>query len=489
MPMRTLFDIVARRRLPAREGLITPRSARAPIGRRATSTLPHQRLKKEKSVESPPDMDSPVGSIGSDLRRQNEELRARLAGENADHKRRLDAYRRAQQGQAALVSRLQAKVVQYKQRCADLENQMLETTPRSESYKPSSSKSIALPAPAVLSTSSSDTQRDERINDVETALRRLDEEKRNNDWEALRDEMAIKEDEWKDEEQAFNDYYSNEHNRLLSLWREVVSVKRFFSDLQTNTERDLYKAKNDIDSPDAQAAQHSQTTPSIDNLRSELHSAATQRDNALAELRERDTRIQRLLQELQGLFAEAECVFERERIRREYNLGRTRRAAQVKLQNSREQLSTSRKQCEASESKCDQANSELNQTIQEKESLQKTVESLTSDYEKLQKVNSELEIELERTLLERGDLQDVVEKLQAIIRNLECDKKKLLEDVKQLEEERSSLSNQSSEQQGDLGSLRKELLAAEQQRIELEADKAGLADKIRFLEGEREKVE
>jgi rootletin len=55
-------------------------------------------------------MDSPVGSVGSDLRRQNDELRARLAGEAADHKRRLDAYRRAQQGQAALVSRLQAKV-------------------------------------------------------------------------------------------------------------------------------------------------------------------------------------------------------------------------------------------------------------------------------------------------------------------------------------------------------------------------------------------
>lgn len=54
-------------------------------------------------------MDSPTGST-SDLRRQNEELRARLAGEAADHKRRLDAYRRAQQGQAALVSRLQSKV-------------------------------------------------------------------------------------------------------------------------------------------------------------------------------------------------------------------------------------------------------------------------------------------------------------------------------------------------------------------------------------------
>lgn len=58
-------------------------------------------------------MDSPVGGMSSDLRRQNEELRARLAGEAADHKRRLDAYRRAQQGQAALVSRLQSKVKIY----------------------------------------------------------------------------------------------------------------------------------------------------------------------------------------------------------------------------------------------------------------------------------------------------------------------------------------------------------------------------------------
>lgn len=58
-----------------------------------------------------------------------------------------------------------------------------------------------------------------------------------------------------------------------------------------------------------------------------------------------------------------------------------------------------------------------------------------------------------------------------------------------LEDEKSSLSSQSSEQQGDLNSLRKELLAAEQNRMELEADKASLYEKIKFLEGDREKVE
>ncbi|XP_026333476.1 rootletin [Hyposmocoma kahamanoa] len=678
-------------------------------------------------------MDSPVGSISSDLRRQNEELRARLAGEAADHKRRLDAYRRAQQGQAALVSRLQSKVLQYKQRCAELENQLLET-PRSElpsTYRPPAKPSaIALPPP-VTASSSSDTRRDERINDLETALRRLDEEKRRceklvaqnnllrdqleeshhlnealtndlqkltNDWEALRDEMAIKEDEWKDEEQAFNDYYTGEHNRLLSLWREVVAVKRFFSELQTCTERDLYRVKNDFDSnardllgmlssysinayaagqgvkPEApqvlmQAGTAYAQPPNVaaETLRVELREMASQRDNALAELRERDARIQRLLGELQGLEErcdQAETLCSEANVMRSAleevaraliqdsetdvasqillvdNLSRSPKRnvsqsanatafaestisavqaalhkyqiqiheLQVKLQNTREQLSTTRKNCEAADaniasldskvhdlqSKLDQANAELNQLVQEKESMQKTieslridknnlernrieinamVESLTSDYEKLQKINSrlekniealenekrqlnaevdhlhreaqnresmlraeeerasrfraelvtvreelnktslardlldqqkletdallsqmekhrsDLEVELEKTIMERSDFQDLAEKLQAAIRNLEGDKKKLQEDVKQLEGEKTSLANQSSEQQSDLNSLRKELLAAEQTRMELEADKASLMEKIKFLDTEREKVE
>lgn len=58
-----------------------------------------------------------------------------------------------------------------------------------------------------------------------------------------------------------------------------------------------------------------------------------------------------------------------------------------------------------------------------------------------------------------------------------------------METDKSSLLNQSSEQQSDMNSLRKELLAAEQNRMEVEADKASLQEKIKFLEGEREKVE
>ena len=60
--------------------------------------------------------------------------------------------------------------------------------------------------------------------------------------------------------------------------------------------------------------------------------------------------------------------------------------------------------------------------------------------------------------------------------------------VLQLEEEKSSLQSQCADQQNDLGSLRKELLQAEQTHLDLESDKVSLQEKIKFLEIEKEKV-
>lgn len=73
-------------------------------------------------------MASPVPSESSALLRQNHELRQRLQDESNSYRRRLDTYKQAQSNQSALVGRLQGKVLQYKQRCSELENQMNETT-------------------------------------------------------------------------------------------------------------------------------------------------------------------------------------------------------------------------------------------------------------------------------------------------------------------------------------------------------------------------
>lgn len=61
------------------------------------------------------------------LLRQNQELRHRLHEEASNYRRRLDTYKQSQQNQAQLVNRLQSKVMQYKQRCSELEGQMHET--------------------------------------------------------------------------------------------------------------------------------------------------------------------------------------------------------------------------------------------------------------------------------------------------------------------------------------------------------------------------
>lgn len=79
-------------------------------------------------------MASPTPNESSGLLRQNHELRQRLQEESSSYRRRLDTYKQAQSNQSALVSRLQAKVLQYKQRCSELETQMHDTVPLCPQY-------------------------------------------------------------------------------------------------------------------------------------------------------------------------------------------------------------------------------------------------------------------------------------------------------------------------------------------------------------------
>ncbi|CAM9226749.1 unnamed protein product, partial [Lampetra fluviatilis] len=53
-------------------------------------------------------------------------LRRRVDEEASAYRRKLQAYQEGQQRQAQLVQKLQAKVLQYKKKCGDLEQQLLE---------------------------------------------------------------------------------------------------------------------------------------------------------------------------------------------------------------------------------------------------------------------------------------------------------------------------------------------------------------------------
>nr|XP_018903426.1 PREDICTED: rootletin-like [Bemisia tabaci] len=277
------------------------------------------------------------------LHHQNQQLRRQLEEESATYKRRLDTYKQAQQHQAALVSRLQAKVLQYKQRCAELEERREEPITRLEV------------AHKLLH------EQEERVQDLETALLRLNEEKRRTDkllelnqvleaqldeahqsnetltmdlqkltadWESMRDELALKEEEWKEEELYFSEYCATEHSRLLNVWRDIVSFKRQFTEIQVATERDLVKLRNDIVSSNrelvgtcssivtstrlsAVSGEKQQQHLTVENseLRSKLTSIRSEHEALMNELKVKEERVQQLLREMSSLVSSRHNVY------------------------------------------------------------------------------------------------------------------------------------------------------------------------------------
>nr|CAD7568360.1 unnamed protein product [Timema californicum] len=271
------------------------------------------------------------------LVRQNQDLRRRLEDEAANYKRRLETYRTAQQHQAALVSRLQAKVLQYKQRCSELEVQVLD--PSGPTSAPSS---MAIPLSAPSSSLDLDTamrrledehRKCEKLSQLNSAMREQLEEshatnealtsdlqKLTNDWEQLREEMIMKEDEWREEERAFNDYYTMEHNRLLNVWRDVVSVKRGFAEMKASTERDMTRLQAEVSSVSCDITsscsglvgslkqssrsgekQQFQYEQESLQLKAQVSALRLEHDTASKESREKDDRIQHLLADIHNL--------------------------------------------------------------------------------------------------------------------------------------------------------------------------------------------
>nr|CDS29247.1 Rootletin [Hymenolepis microstoma] len=65
-------------------------------------------------------------------------------------------------------------------------------------------------------------------------------------WRGATQALEKLETEWQSEENAFNEYFSAEHNRLLALWREVVALRRAFAELRHQTARDFTQMNSEI---------------------------------------------------------------------------------------------------------------------------------------------------------------------------------------------------------------------------------------------------
>jgi rootletin len=70
--------------------------------------------------------------------------------------------------------------------------------------------------------------------------------KLSDDWDKLARQLGDRESAWKAEEQAYSDYYANEHAKLLSLWKKVAGLKRDFGEIKNSTGRDLGELRNSL---------------------------------------------------------------------------------------------------------------------------------------------------------------------------------------------------------------------------------------------------
>lgn len=88
----------------------------------------------------------------------------------------------------------------------------------------------------------------EQLDQATLANQKLSQEiqKVNLEWVRLREQLENREREWREEECSFNDYFGQEHAKMLGLWRNVVSFRRSFGEMKSSTERDLHRLKSDL---------------------------------------------------------------------------------------------------------------------------------------------------------------------------------------------------------------------------------------------------
>uniref|UniRef100_A0A663DWU5 DED domain-containing protein n=1 Tax=Aquila chrysaetos chrysaetos TaxID=223781 RepID=A0A663DWU5_AQUCH len=168
-------------------------------------------------------------------------------------RRLLQSSQEAQHRQAVLVRKLQAKVLQYRTRCRELEQQLAAGGgPLPGGWEATEDQSLE----KALLQVEEEQQRCETLAEVNTLLREhLDEANEVNsalkedvgkltaDWMRAREELELKESEWRSERELYDNYLMGEHSRLLSLWRQVVTFRRHFLEMKTATDRDLSELK------------------------------------------------------------------------------------------------------------------------------------------------------------------------------------------------------------------------------------------------------
>uniref|UniRef100_A0A8C0GBA7 Rootletin-like coiled-coil domain-containing protein n=1 Tax=Chelonoidis abingdonii TaxID=106734 RepID=A0A8C0GBA7_CHEAB len=181
-------------------------------------------------------------------------LRQQMVESQASYQRKLQSSQEAQHRQAVLVQKLQAKVKQKYNHGLIKSSLCLSKGPVSHRWEAKEEHSLE----RALVQLEEEQQRCENLAEVNTLLRehlgkanevntalREDVRKLTVDWTRARDELELKESNWRTEREFFEGYLRCEHDRLLSLWRQVVTFRRHFLEMKTATDRDLSALKAD----------------------------------------------------------------------------------------------------------------------------------------------------------------------------------------------------------------------------------------------------
>lgn len=177
-----------------------------------------------------------------------------------------------------------------------------------------------------------------------------------------------------------------------------------------------------------------------------------------------------LMEEKQMLELDLQCARKDKEIT-EMNL----RAEEKRSTDLREELLSSQEKCKSLSFDCDLLR-------------QQTIE-LEEVFTLSEKQNNDLESRLERLNLESTDVKYQLERSSSSNTHFAEEMKDLNTKLNELEIERGNLKAQIADQASDIASLKKELLSAEQIRLDLDAEKMSITEKLKICEINKEKVE
>ncbi|KAM6194851.1 uncharacterized protein WM294_010587 [Sarcoramphus papa] len=304
----------------------------------------------------------------------------------------------------------------------------------------------------------------DKANEVNSALKE-DVGKLTADWMRAREELELKESEWRGERELSDSYLRGARNRLLSLWRQVVTFRCHFLEMKTATDRDLSELK----------AEQLRLSGSVLVSCSRLNSAVRLRESvSLGRPVLKDQAQQEAEEEISQKTWEAMHL-------------------QVKGDLEKKELQERLKDLGALEGKHALLQSELvvaGETLEEshlqRDLLKQEKHELTMALEKAEQAVAELSEAQNKLSAEAADLHVATAKMSSMNEALALDKVQLGKLVLQLEQENEVLSGKVDEMERAKISDQEKLTLCERTNEELSAEKAHLEQLLKKAEEQQE---